>query len=306
MGIRIVTDSTSDITQADAARLDIDVIPLQTLFGDQVYRDGIDMTAEEFFPQLAMAKKLPTTSQPNPSDFEQAFRRALSNGDQIITICMASNLSGTMQSAEIARESCGTCSKDIWIIDSKTTALALLILVHHAITLRDQGMPAEEIVAEIEREKTSLRIVAALDTLEYLYKGGRLSRTTATTGALLNIKPVVALEDGEIKNLGTALGLKKAYDMVFKNVEKTGGIDFAKPVSLGYTANKDRFTRFEEMYWKSLGGMATGQDSGRNPRKNAPRNAGSDESHDPIIVSIGSVLGTHVGPGAAAIAFFRK
>ena len=279
MGIRIITDSTTEFTQEEAKKLNIEIVPLKSLFGNEVYLDGIDLSPAEFYEKLEAADKLPTTSQPAPHEFEQVFREAQANGDQIIAICIASVLSGTWQSACIAKENCGG---DIWVIDSEVATITLQILVRLAISLRDSGKTAEEIVSIIEKEKKTLCLLAAIDTLEYLNKGGRLSKAQTIMGGMLNIKPIVTLDEGHIKVMGKCRGIKNAYKKIFDYVNDVGGIDYSKPFAIGYTGNRDRFNDFEEVCKNHLG------------------------KHKPIIGSIGSVVGTHAGPGAVAITFFKS
>ena len=277
MSIMIVTDSTSEISQKEAAKQNIAVVPLKSVFGEKEYLEGIDLTPEEFYLKLSQSKELPTTSQPAPFDFEQVFLRSLEAGDQIIVITLASSVSGTYQSACIAREKCGG---DIWIIDSGAVTLALQILVQMAVSLREFGKRAEEIVDIIEKEKNSVCLFAAVDTLEYLYKGGRLSRTSALAGTLLRVKPLISFNKGEIKVIGKVMGQKKSYNELLQFVDNAGGIDYTKPFAIGYTGDHGRFIDFEQECRKYFEGRA------------------------PIVGCIGSVIGTHAGPGAAAIAFF--
>ena len=277
MGIRIITDSTTEISMDEAKKLDITVLPLKTLFGDEVYLDGIDITPEEFYAKLAVSEKLPTTSQPSPFEFEETYKQSLEAGDKIIVICIAANLSGTYQSACMAREN---FDGDIWVIDSGTATIGLQILVRLAISLRDRGKTAEEIVQIIEDKKDSVCLFAVIDTLEYLYKGGRLSRTSTYAGTLLRVKPLVTLQQGVIKIIGKCLGLKKAYEELLRSVKNIGGIDYSKPFSIGYSGDRGHFSRFEQECRPFFG------------------------AHIPLVNVVGSVIGTHAGPGAAAIAFF--
>ncbi|MCL2717674.1 MAG: DegV family protein [Lachnospiraceae bacterium] len=279
MSIKIITDSTTELSPKEAKELDVAVIPLKTLFGEKEYLDGIDFTPEQFYTKLAQSDVLPTTSQPSPAEFEQFYREAQADGSQIIVICLAASISGTYQSANIAKETCGG---DIRIIDSGTATVGLQILVRRAIGLRNEGKTADEIVAIIEEEKKSVCVFAAIDTLEYLYKGGRLSRTSAFAGTLLSIKPLISLSQGELKAIGKCKGQSKAYHEIFKLVEAAGGIDYSKPFGIGYTGDRSQFERFEQMCEPYFAGKK------------------------PIIGNIGSVIGTHIGPGAAAIVFFKN
>ena len=278
MGIKIITDSTADISQEEAKKWNIVVVPLKSVFGEKAYLDGIDLSPEEFYAKLAQSKELPTTSQPSPFDFEQVFRQIQEEGDQIIVICLAGNLSGTWQSANIAQENCGG---DIWVIDCGTTTLGLQILVRLAISLRESGKTAEEIVQIIEEEKKSVTLFAVVDTLKYLYKGGRLSGTSALAGTLLKVKPLLSLQQGELKVVSKCRGLKKAYADVFQFVKAAGGIDYSKPFAIGYSSDRNRFIQFEQECRQHFDG------------------------HEPIVGHVGSVVGTHVGPGAVTVTFFK-
>jgi len=280
MSIRIITDSTTDFTSAEAQQLDVSIVPMRTIFGKTEYLDGIDLTHEQFYTMLEQSDELPTTSQPIPHDFEQVIRQAQEAGEASIIITIAEKLSGTYQSAELAKKACG--GKDIWVIDSETATLAHRALVERAIELRDQGTPAEEIVHILEKEKKSIRLFAMVDTLEYLHKGGRLSRTSAIAGTLMKVKPLITIRQGEIIPVGKARGSSKAYGELFALTEKEGGIDFDKPFALGYTGNRERLDQFEALFHERYKGRT------------------------PLVGSIGSAIGTHVGPGAVGLFFFAR
>jgi len=279
MGIKIITDSTTEISQEEAKELNITVVPLKTIFGDAEYLDGIDLSPEEFYIKLAQSKELPSTSQPTPLEFEEVYRQTQQSGDQIIVICIAASLSGTWQSACIAQENCGG---DIWVIDSGAATIALQILVRRAISLRDSGKTAQEIVRVIEEEKKSVCLFAVIDTLEYLHKGGRLSKTSTFAGTLLKIKPMLTMQQSELKVIGKCRGTEKAYDELFEFVKATGGIDYSKPFGIGYTGDRNRFAQFQQVCTNYF------------------------EGNEPIIGNIGSVIGTHAGPGAVAVVFFKN
>lgn len=278
MGIKIVTDSTTEISQKEAQELNITVVPLKTIFDGKAYLDGIDLSPEEFYAKLAKSKDLPTTSQPSPVEFEQEFKKAQANGDDIITICLAAEMSGTYQSANIAKE---ICSGNIWIVDSESMTIGVQILVRLAIQLRDLGKTAKDIVTILEEKKKLICLFAAVDTLEYLYKGGRLSGVSAFAGTILNVKPLITVQQGVMTSIGKSRGLKKAYKDVLQLVESVGGIDYTMPFAIGYSGDRERFMDFEMECQQYL------------------------EGHEPIVGSIGSVIGTHAGPGAVAIVFFK-
>jgi DegV family protein with EDD domain len=248
--------------------------------------DGIDLSPEDFYVKLSEAEELPTTSQPSPFDFEQVYVKARENGDTVIAICLAASLSGTYQSACVAKESCvdngiAACG-DIRMIDSGTATLGLQLLVRHAVRLRDEGKTADEIVNTIEAEKKRICLFAAIDTLEYLLKGGRLSKTAAFAGTLLKLKPLISFIQSEMKIAGRCRGTKKAHAEIFQLIESVGGIDYAMPFGIGYTGDRTRFAQFQQLCGQHF------------------------EGNVPLVSSIGSVIGTHAGPGAVAVVFFKN
>lgn len=278
MSVRIVTDSSSDITQTEARALGITVVPLKVIFDGVEYRDGVDITNEEFYQKLKKSKNLPTTTQPSSMDFQEAFEEA--SEDEIVAVLLASQLSGTVQSAMIARES--AAGKNIFIVDSLTATLGLRILVMRAIQLADEGLSGVEIANILDKEKKELILLAVVDTLSYLHKGGRLSKTAALAGGLLGVKPVITLSDGKLEVLGKERGLTKAFAFLRDTAIGMGELDPSRPHSLGYTATSDSLEAFSNILGKAF----------------AP--------DDAIIDSIGSSIGTHGGPGAIAIAYFKK
>ena len=279
MSIKIITDSTSDIGLAEARSLGISVVLLKTVFEDGEYLDGVDLTAEEFYKKQVEAKKLPTTTQPTPADFEDVYRNALEDeDDDIIAILISEKLSGTFQSATIAKQS---FDRNIYIVDSGTTTIGLRILVERAVYLRNQGLKTKEVVDILEKEKSSIRLYAYVDTLEYLQKGGRLSKGAAFAGTLLNVKPLISLADGTLHACGKARGIKKAYSQVIE-LANADGIDFSRPTCLGYTGDPTPFQPFKDLVCQTYNNKIT------------------------LTSTIGSVVGAHAGPGAAAIAFFKK
>lgn len=286
MGIRIITDSTAEISQNQAGALGISVVPIKSVFADREYRDGIDLTTDEFYEKLESAEELPTTSQPSPGDFEVVYREALEAGDQIVVVTLSAKLSGTWQSACLAREVLDAegilKEDDIHIVDSEQATIGLNILMQRVLQMRDDGLSAEGIARAAEELKSEICLYAVVDTLEYLHRGGRLSAASKVAGTLLNVKPLISIDEGEVKVVGKCRGLKKAYDEIYDLVAKAGGIDFSLPFAMGYTGDRERLVQFEEMSKEHIG------------------------NHEPTIVGIGCAIGTHVGPGAVAIAFFAK
>ena len=279
MSVRIITDSTADIRPALVG--EIPFVPLTIRFGDKEYTDGVNMSRKEFYEQLAVCTDLPTTSQPSPDTFAQAYEEAVQAGDEVVIITISSKLSGTCQSANIAAMD---FDDNVYVVDSENATIAAGILAEYAKQLADKGMSAKEIVDVLNEDKKKLTLFATLDTLEYLVRGGRLSRVAGVAGGLLNIKPVITLRDGLIEVVGKARGNKQGNTMMAKEIEKSGGIDFTKPVMTGYTGLSDELLR------KYLADSA--------------KQLAEGGELDSTIIS--GTIGTHVGPGAFAIAYFRK
>lgn len=280
MGVRIIVDSTADLTPRVRER--VDVVPLTIHFGETEYIDGITIDSGTFYEMLVESDVLPTTSQATPFAFEKAFHKAVENGDEVVCITCASGLSGTYQSAVIAAEE---FPGKIHVVDSKTIAIGSAILTEYAVTLLDRGLSAEEIAWKLLQKREDVRVLALLDTLEYLKKGGRISSTAAIAGGLLNIKPVLAIFGGEIRMLGKARGSRQGNNLLVQEIRKAGGVDFGKPVLLGYTGLSDallkKYVRDSAELWQ-------------------------DHVDDLPVAVVGSVVGTHAGPGAVAVAFFAS
>lgn len=228
MSIQIITDSASDIV--DHSREDVTVLPMTITFGDTEYQDGVNLSHQEFYERLIEDGELPTTSQIPPYDFEAAIKKALSEEKEVILITMSSKLSGTWQSACIAASE----YEHVYVVDSENVTVGERALVEYAVRLKDQGMDAPSIVEKLEKEKKNIHLLALLDTLEYLKKGGRVSKAAAFAGGILSIKPVVAVTDGEVIILGKARGSKQGNNFLVQKI-KESGIDVSKPYFLGYT-----------------------------------------------------------------------
>lgn len=282
MSIRIICDSASDITKETAKELGVTVLPLTTLFGTEEYLDGVNMSHQEFFEKLVETDELPTTSQIAPFDYEKVFREAVEAGDSVVCITLSSKLSGCNQSAHIAAEEFGD---QIHIVDSENVCIGERILIELAVRLREEGKSAQEITDILNEEKKNVRLIALLDTLEYLKKGGRISSAAAFAGTLLSIKPVIGLENGEVTMLGKARGSKNGNNLLISLVEKEGGINFDKPYCVAYSGLSDTLL---QKYMKDSAHLYEGQ---------------VDEL---AVCTIGSTIGTHAGPGAIAAAFFVK
>lgn len=282
MGIRIVCDSACDITQEQAKEWGITILPLKNIWGEEEYLDGITMTPQMFYERLIETDVLPTTSQITPFEYETVFEEAAKAGDTVLCLTVSAKLSGCYQSACIARQE---YEDRVILIDTCNVALGEHILVKRAVELRDLGRSPEEIAETIEAEKSRVRLIALLDTLEYLKKGGRVSATAALAGTVLNIKPVVSVVDGEVVVLGKARGSKNGNNKLMELVRESGGVDFERPYLLGYSGLSDELL---QKYIRDSAALYQGK------------------TEDLPIAVVGSVIGTHAGPGAIALAFFSN
>ena len=279
--IRILTDSASDILPAEAEQLGLTVIPLNvTLEDGTVLRDGVDMTPSAYYEILAGCRKLPTTSQPSPELFENFFLEAAAAGDEVIGIFLSHALSGTYQCAKLAADMANV--DNVLFVDSGHVCLSEALLVRLAVQLRDSGKTAGQIAAILEHAKEHLHLVAAIDDLKYLRKGGRLPAAVAVAGGMLGIKPLITIQDGKVAMAGKARGLPGAYVALFKKVEEMGGITPAFPALAGYTVSPREVTPIQTYLRDNL------------------------QQEDLLVRQIGCVIGTHAGPGAFGIAFFDK
>ena len=280
MKIRIITDSAADLPRP--CRPEVTILPMAVTFGEEQFLDGVDLTHRQFYEKLIEGDALPTTSQINPAQFEEAFRQAVDAGENVVAILLSSKLSGTCQSARIAAEE---FPGRVFVVDSENATIGEQILVLRALSLADQGLDAAAVAKRLEAEKQDIRLVALLDTLEYLKRGGRISPSVALVGGLLSVKPVVAVEHGEVVMLGKARGSKNGNNLLMGEIQKTAGIDFARPYRLGYTGLSDSLL---QKYIADSAALWT-------------------EHTDALPVgTIGGTIGTHVGPGAVAVAFFQQ
>ena len=270
---RIVVDSTANLSKELQDK--VTVVPLTVSFGEESYIDGVTISPEEFYEKLVSSDVLPTTSQATPAAFEEVFDSIVADGDSAVVLTLASKLSGTYQSATIAADK---YPDNIFVVDTKSVAMGSGILAECALALAEQGVSARDIAATLNEEREHVRVVAMVDTLEYLKRGGRISKTVAFAGGLLNLKPLIAVVDGEITTLGKARGAKQAFAMLNDEIAKT--LDNDKPILLGYTGVSD----------DNLQAYIAGNDLFPHPRYTV----------------LCSVIGTHVGPGAVAVAYFAK
>ena len=275
MGIHFLIDSASDILPDEAQQLGITCIPMEITFGDEIYQDGVTLSHKEFYNKLANSSALPATSQVNPAIYEDYFQKLTANGDQLVVITLSSQLSGTYQSALIAA---ADFQGKVFVVDSMNAATGERLVLLRGLQLMEQGLSAEEIANTLDLEKSQIRLVAMIDTLEYLKKGGRISAAVAFAGAALGIKPAIEIKDGKVTMAGKARGVKQCNSLLKQLIDNSGEIDRAKPVAAVFSASDDNLQEFFEAY----------------PELTAPG------------YGLGCTIGTHIGPGAYGLAFFAK
>ena len=278
MNVELIVDSTVDVPEHIRSRLT--VVPLTIHFGQEEYLDGVTMDKHRFYERLVESDVLPTTSQASPAAFDREFRRVRRSGGSAVVLTISAGLSGTYQSACIAAAE----YDNIYVVDSGTAAIGAGILAEYALTCLDRGMDAAGLARALEQKRQDVCVLALVDTLEYLKRGGRISKTTALAGGLLNIKPVLTIENGEILLVGKARGSRQGNNFLIQQIQKDG-IDFSRPFFLGYTGLSDallqKYISDSAEIWKE------------------------HVDHLPI-GTIGGAIGTHVGPGAIAVAFFTE
>ncbi len=281
--IKILVDSASDIEKDEAQSLGITMLPLAVRFGEEEYLDGENLGHRQFFEKLIESDELPQTSQINEYRFEEIFETMTANGDEVIAILLSSKLSGTYTSAVKAAKK---FNGKVKVVDSLNVSIGQRILCEYAIKLVNNGtLSSNQIVDELNHKKMKIQLLAVLDTLKYLKKGGRISSVVAFTGEMFSIKPVISVVNGEVKMVGKAIGSKKGNNLLMQLVNKCGGIDFDMPYTLGYSGLSDEYLK------KYL------EDSG---------SLWKDKTENVPYYMIGSAIGTHVGPNAIGVAFFSK
>ncbi len=280
MGIRIVIDSTSDVTDDIIKKYNLKMVPLTVNFENESFLDKVELSSSDFFEKLVKAEKLPTTSQVSPGAFAEAFSEILLEGDQVLGIFLASEFSGTYDSARIARDMIG--SDNIRIIDSKSVCLGTFSLILEAIELVRQNKDIDEIVTELEKDKGKIVAAAGLDTLKYLEKGGRLSKGQAVIGSVLNIKPILEIKDGKLTVIEKVRGKNKIIKWFDEWIEKNNYNLSDKTVLLFYAQNYDQLKALREAIEEKY------------------------KIKNIIEQEVGAVIGTHAGPGLLGIGFLNK
>ncbi|HEX7734783.1 MAG TPA: DegV family protein [Ktedonobacteraceae bacterium] len=277
MVVRIVTDSTADLPTEVASSLGITVVPLTVFFGDEAYLDGVELGNAEFYVKMAASKELPRTSQPSPASFQQAFQRLIDEGaDAILSLHLSSKLSGTYQSACTARDSLPESARKvpIEIIDSLIISDGLGYVVQQAASMARENKSLEEIKAASEDTLSRSKILAVLDTLEYVRRGGRIGGASAMLGNMLSFKPIIALTGGEVVPIERPRTRAKAYARVAQLLSEQGAIEHVAIVQTSDEVGQQLAEVIQSVFSDKL------------------------QHYD-----LGAVIGAHTGPGTAAIAF---
>lgn len=281
MSVKILIDSASDIDSEEAEKLGVILLSMQIKFKETEYLDGVNLSHREFFEKLIESAELPKTSQINPFRFEEEFKKATEDGSEVLAITISSKLSSTFTNAKEAAKKFGG---KVCVVDSMNASLGERLLCLYALRLVQEGKHAKEIAGELEKAKYNIRFMAVLATLKYLKKGGRISAITAFTGEMLSIKPVVGVIGGEVKLVGKAVGSKRGNNLLNELVKKDG-IDFAMP----------------------FGTVWSGLDNGMlNKYIEDSRSIWHGKTEEVPSYMIGSTIGTHIGPGAIGVAFFKE
>ncbi len=282
MKIKILVDSASDIDLEEAKKLNIEMISMEIGFGEDIFLDGVNLSYRQFYEKLIESSEIPKTSLINEFRFDEVFNRLIEEGFEVLCITMSSKLSGTFNAAQKASEK---YNGKVQVVDSLNVCVAERLLVLLALRLIEKNLSLQEIVNELNNKKHNIHLLALLNTLKYLQKGGRISAVKAFAGEIMNIKPVIAIVDGEVKLIGKAMGSKKGNNLLNQLIEKTGGIDFELPYATAYSGlNDDLLQKYlidSKFIWE-------------NHTDKVPT------------YNIGSTIGTHAGPGAIAVAFYGK
>ncbi|WP_369297770.1 DegV family protein [uncultured Neglectibacter sp.] len=277
--VKILTDSSCDLSPKRCAELGVEMLPITVNFSGESFRANIDITNDQFYEKLAAAKELPKTAQITPAEFEEIFRPYKDSGDEVVCLFISSRMSGTLQSATVAKDILG--AKNIYLPDTLNVTFALGLLVEEAVKMRDRGLSAAEIAQQVEGLVPRVRLWALIDDLKYLKMGGRLSATSAMVASILGICPIITLKDGLVEVVGKARGRKAAFQFIRKLIDKEP-ISADYGVSTGHAAvprTREDFKEYLEEVLKKK------------------------ELYD---MDIGSIVGTHTGPGACGLAYIKK
>jgi DegV family protein with EDD domain len=272
--VRIVTDSTADLTPEQQRAAGITVVPLNVHFGDEVFRDHVDLSADEFFRRLKASAQLPRTSQPSVGAFEEAYRKLLDGGDEIVSVHLSSKVSGTYNSALMAAQSVGDGKIDV--VDSLSTSMALGFMALEGAKLAKAGRDRQAVAECLQGLVPKARVICVVDTLTYLERGGRIGKARALLGSLLNVKPILQLKDGEVVPVGRARGRPQSLSRLVELLQRDGKVS---QLAIMHGAAQTDAEQLRERVASSYPGM------------------------DIQLTEIGAVLGTHTGPGVIGFTY---
>lgn len=276
--IKILVDTSADYTVEEIKEKGMELVPISITFGDTDYKDTIDLDKDHFYELLTTSGEFPKTAQPSPQEYVEAFEKAEENGDELICFVLSSKLSGTFQTATLAKNIVGY--EGIHLVDTLGATHMIRLMADYAQELIEEGKTVEEILTAVEEMKGRIQVLAVVDTLEYLCKGGRVSKTVATIGEMARVKPMITVSEGEVKVIGKSLGKNKAMANLFKALGECE-VDERFPVYSVCTAGKENPELFEAKL------KAEGYDFKER-------------------LQLGATIGTHVGPGVYGLIFVRK
>lgn len=276
--IKIIVDSTSDIPKSLADKHNIEILPLTIQFGEDEYKDWVDIKPSQFYERMRNADKLPTTSMVTPNEFKKAYETYLKDYDEIISLHLSSHASGTYNSAVLAQKMVD--KNKITVIDTKNYTYGYGQFAIEAALMAESGKSGKEIIERIEFLKNNLKTLFVVDTLEYLKKGGRLSATKATIGTLLNLKPILTVEEGKIVAIDKARGFKKALKRIVEILEESGNDVGNQVLKIGHADNYEHLKIFNEIIEETFGKCQT------------------------VEFEVGCVIGVYCGPGTVVIHYY--
>ena len=279
MSIKIIIDSSSDISVEEAQKLGVEMLPMQVAFNQKVFYDGVDLLPNDFYKKLEEENVLPKTSQITQYRFEEKISELVDQGHEVIVITISSKLSNTYNNAVLA---CNEFKDSAYAVDSLNAVSGEKVLCLYALKLIEEGLSVKEIIDKLNEVKHNIVVLAGIDTLEYLKKGGRISSTAAAAGEMLSIKPIISVVNGEIKMVNKAIGQRRAFKML-DQIIATKEINEELPYSFIYS----------------------GVDNS-NLLKYLSVSAYKDKLDTSIITQIGSTVGTHIGSGAVGLVYFKK
>jgi DegV family protein with EDD domain len=275
--VKIVTDSTADLSLEEVKKLGVEFVPLKVNFGEKSFFDKIELTSEEFFKKLTTEKNHPTTTLANPDQFVQVFNKYPK--DDIIVITLSSKLSGTFQSANLAKNMVDR--QNIHLVDTGSVSMGVNLIVREAVKMVKAGKSAKQTFDALEALVKKLRVIAVFDTLKYLVKGGRVSAAKALVAQVANLKPIMGVKDGVISSVGKSRGVLKSGMEVLRIIDTTDPLDPKYPVVFGHTMVEENLNAFKKVLLEKY-------------------------KVENVTTVIGSVVGTHAGPGAYGIGYISK